>query len=88
MSGYYDNTNRGGLWKNDRKEKESQPDYTGNINVAGREFRLSAWIKTAKDGKKFMSLSVKPKEEKSELAPKGEPDFVQRRGVMDDEIPF
>ena len=29
----YDNSNRGSIWKNDKKEKETQPDYTGGINI-------------------------------------------------------
>lgn len=58
----YDNTDRGVLFKNDRKTTDSHPDYTGNINVGGQEFWLSAWIKSGQRGK-FMSLSVKPKEE-------------------------
>ncbi len=62
----YDNTNRGVLFKNDRKETDNHPDYTGNINVGGREFWLSAWIKQAKSGKKFLSVSVKPKEEQGQ----------------------
>ena len=60
----YDNTDRGVLFKNDDKQGDSHPDYTGNINVNGTEFWLSAWIKTSdKTGKKFMSLSVKAKEQ-------------------------
>ena len=58
----YDNTDRGVLFKNDRKERDNHPDYTGNINVGGIEYWLSAWIKTGQRGK-FMSLSVKPKED-------------------------
>ena len=38
----YDNTNRGVLFKNDRKESDSHPDYKGQINVDGTEFWLSA----------------------------------------------
>lgn len=53
----YDNTNRGALFKNDRKEKEKQPDYTGKINVEGKEYKLAAWIREGNKGK-FMSLSV------------------------------
>lgn len=58
----YDNTNKGVLFKNDRKDSDRHPDYTGNINVDGVEFWLSAWIKEGQRGK-FMSLSIKPKEE-------------------------
>ena len=58
----YDNTNSGVLFKNDRKETDKHPDYQGSINVEGREMWLSAWIKQGQKGK-FMSLSVKPKEQ-------------------------
>jgi hypothetical protein len=63
MSQQYDNTDRGVLFKNDRKESERHPDYKGNINVGGQEFWLSAWIKDGRSGK-FMSLSVQPKEQR------------------------
>lgn len=59
----YDRTDRGALFKNDRKESERHPDYKGSINVGGAEYWLSAWIKEGKKGK-FMSLSVEPKQAK------------------------
>lgn len=60
----YDNTNSGALFKNDRKETASHPDYKGQINVNGVDYWLSAWIKPMKNDpeRRFMSLSVKPKE--------------------------
>ena len=58
----YDNTNRGALFKNDKKESDSHPDYTGNINFDGNDCWLSGWVKESKDGRKFFSLSVKRKE--------------------------
>lgn len=58
----YDNTNRGVLFVNDRKEKDTHPDRKGTINIEGREFWLSGWIKENDRGK-FLSLSVTPKDE-------------------------
>ena len=68
----YDNTNRGALFKNDDKQSENYPDYKGMINIDGVEYWLSSWIKTSKQGNKFMSLSVQPKQasKPSKQAPK------------------
>ena len=58
----YDNTNSGVLFKNDRKETERHPDYTGTWTDAnGVEHWFSAWIKDSKSGTKFMSVSARPK---------------------------
>jgi uncharacterized protein (DUF736 family) len=59
----YDNTNRGVLFPNN-KEKNTQPDYKGNINVDGTEFWLSGWKKMTKDGNALLSLSIQPKEDR------------------------
>jgi hypothetical protein len=58
----YDNTNRGALFKNDRKEDDKDRDYSGTINVGGREYWLSGWVRTSKSGQKFLSLLVKTKD--------------------------
>lgn len=58
----YDDTNRGALFKNERKEQESHADYRGSLNVDGTDYWVSSWIKTSKNGQKFMSLSVKRKD--------------------------
>ena len=59
----FDETNRGALFKNKDKTQDTDRDYSGTININGEEFWLSAWIKTSKAGNKFMSLSVKQKEQ-------------------------
>lgn len=58
----YDNTNSGALFKNDKGDNPNRPDYTGELNVEGKEMRIAAWLKTSKAGNKFMSLSVSEKE--------------------------
>lgn len=65
----YDNRNTGILARNERKESDNHPDFTGQINVGGVDYWLSGWIKEGKpggkmEGKKFFSLSVKPKDER------------------------
>ena len=90
----YDNTNRGALFKNDRKEQENHPDYTGKLNVNGVEFWMSAWIKEGQKGK-FMSLSVKPKEDQPQqsISQRAMPKGPAKRSIipdddMQDEVPF
>ncbi len=76
----YDNTNGGALFKNDRKEKDSQPDYRGNLDVCGVSYWISGWIKNSKEGKRYMSLAIQPKAEDKYIRP--------RQEDLDDEIPF
>ena len=65
----YDNTNRGALFKNDRKEQgDRKPEYSGSLNVDGVEYFLDAWLKTSQAGQKFMSVSVKRKDKQPSSA--------------------
>ncbi len=62
----YDNTNKGSISKNTRKETDSHPDIAGSINVEGRDFWINGWLKkNSRDGSSFYSLSVKPKQERA-----------------------
>lgn len=60
----YDNTNRGAMFKNNNEGNEKRPDYTGSLNVEGKDYKLSAWIREAKSGSKFMSIACEAKEAK------------------------
>lgn len=66
----YDNTNTGALFKAKEQKTDKHPGYTGSINVEGKEYWLSGWVKEAKSGEKFFSLSVKAKDEKPVEKPK------------------
>lgn len=87
----FDSTNTGALFKNDKQGNATWADYRGSINVNGVEYWLSAWIKpTKKDpAVRFMSLSVKPKNEQAKQAPKPA-GAAQGSGFddMDNDIPF
>lgn len=80
----YDNRNSGVLFRNQNKETDKHPDYTGSwTDEDGHEFFMSAWINESKSGKKFLKLSRgKSKEAK---APK---DYAQKSQDFDDSMPF
>lgn len=89
MSDFTQKDGSGILFKNDRKTKETQPDYSGSITVDGKKRSIAGWIKQGKKGP-FMSLAVKEwednavRKESVQSAPHqpGPNDFV------DDSIPF
>lgn len=60
----YDNTDKGAIFENDRKESESHPDMRGEINIGGREYWISGWWKRPKKGgADFLSVAVQRKDE-------------------------
>jgi hypothetical protein len=79
MAGDYPNS--GILFKNTNKKDAKHADYRGELDVDGRKFWLSAWIKEGKKGK-FLSLSVKPKQAAPGAAEHSPP------SVPDSDIPF
>lgn len=59
----FDNTNRGVLFVNDKKEPgDKKPDRTGSLNVDGVEYFIDGWIRKSQAGATFLSLSVKLKQ--------------------------
>ena len=80
---YEQRDNTGSLFKNEKKESDKHPDYTGTGMIEGKEYWFSAWIKTSAKGSKFMSLSFKPKD----FAQKRDP-ISSGRDDMNDDIPF
>lgn len=87
---YEQKPGQGVLFKNDRKEKDTHPDYKGSVNIAGVEHWLSAWIKDGQKGK-FMSLAVgEPKQKQAAKAESygGNPNLPPTQPDLDDEIPF
>lgn len=91
----FDNSNRGSIWKNDKKEKDTHPDFTGSLNVDGVDYWVSAWKRKEGASAKApaLSFSVKPKEEKQSISQRAMPKRPQNVGeILDDmdgdAIPF
>ena len=75
--------NSGVLFKADKTDNDRAPQYKGNINVDGKDYWISAWVKEGKSGK-FMGLAVAPKEEY-----KAKPSERSKATNFDsDEMPF
>ena len=71
MNEKYNMTGR--LFKNDRKRPDKQDaDYRGDAQIDGREYWINAWIKDGERGK-WMSLSLRPKDEKPAQSAPAEP---------------
>ncbi len=60
----YDNTNRGQIWGNDKKETDKHPDFKGSIDVEGVEYWLSGWKRQPGDNPKSPAVrfSIQKKE--------------------------
>jgi len=90
MSGNFDPTNRGSIWKNERKTKDTHPDFTGTLNVEGREYFFDAWKR--KDGAPAKAPSLTFKVKPKDAQPEGHPDRFREppRGRQEDDgdIPF
>jgi|SRR6185437_2581806 len=88
----------GSLFRNNKKEKDTHPDYTGQAMIHGAQYWVSAWLKTSQDGKKFFSMAYKPKIEpvqrsiseramprRSDPISTGRPAPMQRQNIMPDD---
>jgi hypothetical protein len=75
------------LFKNNRKEKETHPDYAGSIMINGKEHYLNAWLKEGKNGKFFSGSVGKEKVPKDNFKPKGA-DEMPKNTIEDDSVPF
>lgn len=83
----YDNKNRGSIWKNERKETDTHPDFTGTYTDAnGAEHWVSAWKRKegAASNAPALTFSLKPKDARRPAAPKP----ARNDDMGGDSIPF
>ncbi len=69
--------NTGTLFRNDKKEKETDPNAKGSAFIGGVEFWIASWTND-KDGKKYQNLKFSRKDENK----------TPRAEVPDESIPF
>lgn len=79
----YDNTNNIVIFKNNKKMTEKQPDYTGTVNVEGKEYTISLWVKEGKAGKFFGGNIKEPYKKLENFS-----DKVNKKEEDNDDLPF
>jgi hypothetical protein len=62
-----DNRNTIVIFKNNKRQKDTHPEYTGKINVEGKEYDISLWVKEGKNGKFFSGTIKEPYKKEPEL---------------------
>ena len=80
----YDNNNQGAIWKNEKRQTEKHPHFTGDATVNGIEYRVSAWKRDpeAKPNRPALNFKFTPKD-----APKAPPK-PETDAPFNDDIPF
>ena len=87
----FDNTNRGSVWRNERKELDTHADFAGSINVEGVDYFLDAWKRKPDANPKAPPLTfrVKRKDKQEPAAPPPAEGFrTPPMDFADDDIPF
>jgi uncharacterized protein (DUF736 family) len=79
------------LFANDRKTKDSQPDWRGSIHIDGKDYELAFWNKISKNGNNFlggrMGDEVKPPESKGSF-PKPQQAKPSVKDSLNDDMPW
>lgn len=84
----YDNNMRGSIWKNDKKEKDTHPDFRGSAEVNGVEYWVSAWRRKegANPNSPALSFSFQAKEEQQQAQQPVHQAPADK--LADDDLPF
>jgi len=84
----YDNTNKGAIWKNEKRETDKHPHFKGNANIDGVEYWVSAWKRDENAKPKSPALKFSF-ERKDETHAKGMESAKAAADPLDsEEIPF
>jgi len=71
------------IFANDKQGNDKRPDFKGSALIDGKEYDVALWTRQSQSGRKYISGSIKLKQDKQE--PKKE---VEEIKSFDDDIPF
>ena len=81
--------NRGVLFTNKRKEKDTHPDYTGSfVDGNGNEFWVSSWINKSNKGETYMSFTVKSKDDSAPQKAQSNNNGWHKSKEEENDLPF
>lgn len=89
MAGQYDNTNRGALFRNKKKQPgDNRPDYTGKLDIDGTEYFISGWVKKSGAGVPYLSLARQTDNRPQQPAKPAAQAAAPGEQFQDEDIPF
>lgn len=84
--------NSGSAFVNRRKQKDTHPDFTGELLVLEPGlYWFNMWQKETQNGDTWFSVAISPKEDRPAPANsqiEAKPAQAQQAAISDDEIPF
>lgn len=81
--------NTGVIFKNDYKEKDSQPDYKGRAMIDGVEKDLALWLNESKNGSQYLSIKFSKKYVKDvEQGGEAVDQTIKQKQKEADDLPF
>jgi hypothetical protein len=54
----------GTLFKNEKRQKDSDPQYNGTVFIGGEPYWINLWRNTKEDGRHWLAVKLKPKQAK------------------------
>jgi len=85
MSDFVHRELAGSIFRNDRRDKDTQPTHKGDCKILGVDYWISAWTNETKDGSKYFGLKFEKKEDKYQTGAGIKPPPPED---LDDDIPF
>jgi hypothetical protein len=81
----YDKTNRGAVWKNQKRTTDKHPHFTGTCDIDGEEYYINAWKNDVSGNPKrpLMSFSFQKVKEKQ-----SQPAAPSQTINLEEDIPF
>jgi hypothetical protein len=79
----YDNSNKGGVWKNDNRESEKHPHFKGNAEVGGVQYWVSGWLRNPDGNPNAPAMKFTPKENQPHAQPPQQsPQMAQAKAAV------